>query len=77
MACLRRPGFFSHDSFAWRVQFDHAPTLARLSDALDEVLYEFEAAGAFKRGDLTFAVTNGKKYSSWLSFYGKNEVRGR
>jgi len=63
--------------FVTAEQAEDGPTWNRLADALDEVLYGFEAAGAFRRGELTLGIVNGKKYGTWLELYGKNAVRRR
>jgi hypothetical protein len=55
-------------------QSEHPGTLNRIFGALDEILYRLEAAGHFRRGELTIGVANGKKYSAWLEEYGKPAV---
>lgn len=51
-------------------QTEHLPTLTRVMEALKGVVYELEAEGVVTRGGFTLGVSNGKKYSSWVSNYG-------
>jgi thiol-disulfide isomerase/thioredoxin len=51
-------------------QFEHHPTLTRVTEGLQQVAFELEQKGYFSRGEFTIGIANGEKYSPWMRHFG-------
>ena len=61
--------------FVEEAQTEHLPTLRRLYAAAHAAVYSLEADGELQRGNFTFGIANGKKYSSWMDHFGIQNAR--